>query len=231
MYKKVRISRAKIVVLITKKPSAIFINYALRAYWKIRCINVIIAYESDKKIQVITYDPYLPELEKIVNLTNSTQDLFYDKTKDLHRTKIKCLLTYRDRTKVKRVEKNDGVHYEGKDYAAINTILTHLNGELQMETMDNIILNPWFESIYFGNQSGRMMKILNQRDISILIKSERFTVDNEIFDNLYPHTQNDLSSLVPKSTEIPMENSMLMVYTPSMWIACIVTPIRKCLNI
>ncbi|RZC43065.1 hypothetical protein BDFB_012051, partial [Asbolus verrucosus] len=226
-FKKVRISRAKIVLIIIKKPISLFVDYVLSSYWKIRCINVILVYESDGKIEVVTHNPYLPSKSKFVNLTANkfTQDLFYDKTRNLYGTKIKCLLTFADRTKIKKVQNSGNIYYEGKDYQAMQTILSHLNGQLQVETLDNVLFNPWFESIHITNRTGRKIAILKQRDISILIKSERFTTDDEVLDNLYPHTQNDLSSLAPKSSQISVSNSMITIYKPSMWIINMVTPV------
>lgn len=218
IFKRVRVSRAKIVLIMTKKPIPIFIPYLLNSYRKIKCINVILVFESDGKIQVITYNPYLPTVDKTVNLTNSPLPFFYDKTLNLLGSEIKGLFTYSDRTKIKRFKKNERVYFEGKDYNAIETIVSHLNGKLQVVTMDNVLFNPWFEAIDFDDRTEMKTKFLEKKDISILIKSEQFSVDDHIVENLYPHTQNDLSFLVPKTSEIPLGELMLTVYTPLTWI-------------
>ncbi|XP_015838793.2 uncharacterized protein LOC107398622 [Tribolium castaneum] len=165
----------------------------------------------------MTHNPFLPTFDKIVNLTNSPLPFFYDKTRDLHGSTINCLFTFHDRTKIKKVRRSGKVDFEGKDYNAIATIVAHLNGKLQIETMDNAFINPWFEAINWPDRASRKIKILEKRDISILIKSEQFTVDDQIVENLYPHTQNDLSILVPKASEIPVGELMAAIYKPSTW--------------
>ncbi|XP_044263544.1 uncharacterized protein LOC123010591 [Tribolium madens] len=143
---------------------------------------------------------------------------FYDKTRDLLGKRIKCLFTFHDRTKIKKVRRNGIEYFEGKDYNAIATIVTHLNGKLHIETLDNALINPWFEAINWPDKTNRKIKILTKRDISILIKSEQFTVDDQIVENLYPHTQNDLNILVPKAPEIPVGELMLAIYKPCTWV-------------
>lgn len=223
-FNKVRISRAKIVLIITKTPISFFVTYILNSYKRIQCTNVIVVYEEDNGLEIITFNPYLPTIDQTVKL-RITDDFFYDKTKNLYGFEIRALLTYPDRTKI--LQKDN--YFGGKDFKVIDTIVESLNGKLKIIDLNSTEVNPWFESVDLKKRKDLKKNILKTFDIHLLIKSEGFTSNDDIFENLNPHTQNDISTLVPKSLQVPIAFHAQRIYTTHLWAFNAVAPIGKLL--
>lgn len=99
-FNRIRLARAKIIVLCTKKPSTFNMQLIFLAYWSVKCLNVVLIFESAGKIEVFTFNPFVSPRHFLVQLED-TDELFPDKLRNMDGYQINALYLMQDRTKVR----------------------------------------------------------------------------------------------------------------------------------
>lgn len=216
IFGKIKVARAKIVVICTRKPHRLLLYIILQAYRNLKCLNGIVVYQYLGKMHVFTVNPFVPEEESVVKL-NSTNHIFHNKLKDMMGYKLNALFTYEDRTKTNSKRSGNKILYIGKDYDAISTIFEHMNASLNVIDVKDILLenetNPWINSNKHVKRLEVKKRIIRDYDISVVIHSQPFLIDDGITENTYPHTQDDGCILVLKGKELSLADQLLTVFS------------------
>lgn len=221
IFGKIKIARAKIIVICTRQPHRMLLNIIMHAYRRLKCLNSVVVYEHLGKIYKFTVNPFLPEQDFIVKL-NGTENLFYNKLSNMMGYKLNALFSYDDRTKAISKETENGYIYMGKDYAAIVAIFKHMNASLNIIRVNDILkhneTNPWVNSNRHVNRLAVKQRIINDYNISVVIHSQPFLMDDGITENTYPHTQDDDCIVVLKGSELSLLQQLFKVFSIGGWI-------------
>lgn len=233
--------RTRIIVILTGKlPNKNYLKLLMDLLQKPpMSLNISIIYGYNKSSLLIKSKIirriFLNSTSTIITTTNLTDDSKLSMITNLFSTKINALLPFPDRTKLKIIEKPDGTYdYAGKDYNTLNAIVSHLNGRLAIVNLDlelaakNVLQNPFHESLRMDNRSQAIVDVLRTYNISMLIHSSQNNYHDDIFENTYPHTQNDLCAVVPKSLETPILKSFEKVFHNQALLVYGVTAFGKC---
>lgn len=221
IFGKIKETRAKLILMCTKRPSHLLLHTILQAYRNLKCLSGIVVYQDLGKIMVYTVNPFLPEKECVIKL-NSTDDIFYDKLKDMMGYRLNALFTFEDRTKANSKRMGKHFHYMGKDYNTMYTIFKHMNATLNIIHAKRILMeneiNPWTNSNKHVKRLEVKKRILYDYNISFVIHSQPFLTDDDITENTYPHTQDDDCILVLKGEELFLSDQLLNVFSRTAWL-------------
>lgn len=220
MLGKIKVARAKIVVICTRKPNHLLLTIILQAFYNLKCLNGIVVYQYLGKIYVYTVNPFLPENEFVIKL-KATDDIFYNKLKDVMGYKVNALFTFEDRTKANSKRKKNKTVYIGKDYDAISTIFTHMNATLNIIHVTRVLMdnetNPWINSNQHTHRLEVKKRVMHDYNISVVIHSQPFLNDDGITENTYPHAQDDDCVLTVKGTELSLQEQLINIFTMTAW--------------
>lgn len=222
IFGRIKEARSKIIVICTKKPHPpTLLHSILAVYRKNKYLEAIVMYQKNSKIYVHTVNPFLPNEQSVVNLT-AADNFFYNKLKDIQGYTINALFIYQDKTKANFKKTKNGIVYSGKDYDAIHTIFKHINATLNVIYVDDILLenetNPWINSNQHINRLEMKKRIINDYDITVVIHSQPFLIDDSITENTYPHTQDDGCILIPKGGELALHSQLIHILSETAWI-------------
>lgn len=221
IFGRIKAARAKIVVMCTHKPHAFLLSIILAKYRKLKCLNSVVVYQHSGKIHAFTANPFLPEENYAVRL-NGTDNLFYNKLNDMMEYKVNVLFLNDDRTKATSRKTENGYIYMGKDYSAIVTLFKHMNASLNVIRVEDILqdneTNPWANSNKHVNRLALKESIISDYNISVVIHSQPFLVDDGITENTYPHTQDDDCIVVLKGSELSLQEQLFKVFSKGGWI-------------
>lgn len=219
LYSKIKMARAKIVLICTQKPARIIRALILSGYWNVKCLNSILVYQDQNDIHVYTINPFLSHGQSIE--LNYTDDYFYDKLRDVNQYEVNALFTYEDKTKAGSKMKGNGLIYFGKDYEAIRIIFSHINAKLRILDVDSLLLdnevNPWINSNWHVNRLGVKRRIMTENNISVIIQSQPFVADDQVTENVYPHAQDDDCILVLKGKELGFHHQLINIFSVQGW--------------
>lgn len=228
----IRILRAKIIVICTNSPGRLVAALIMMAYWRARCLNVVLVYEEENVVRAWTFNPYRTN-NKFMERLDPSKDLFYDKTKNLHGYTLVALFITQDRTKViRKTNLERGNYYMGKDYEIANTIFSHMNASIQVLKVPHYLdvgeINPWINSNFHSeNRSLIKRRIMLENNVTFLLQSQPFCKDDGIIENTYPHTKDDDCIIVHKSPAISFYRELIKLFTLSGWIVWLTGPISK----
>lgn len=221
IFGKIKMARAKIVVMCTKRPHRMLHNIILTTYRTLKCLNSVVVYQHLGKIHAYTVNPFISDDDFSVKL-NGTENIFYNKLTNMMGYKLNALFSYNDRTKAHSKKTKNGHIYTGKDYDAISTIFGHMNASLNIIHIEDILksneTNPWVNSNIHVNRLGVKERIINEYNITVVIHSQPFLIDDGITENTYPHTQDDDCIIVLKGSELALYEQLLSVFSKSGWI-------------
>ncbi|CAH0555585.1 unnamed protein product [Brassicogethes aeneus] len=219
--------RFKLVLLFTKNPYELTVSYTIRLYASIKYTNLIIAYEDDNgKVRIHTVNPFLRSPEVQLSLKD---EFFAEKARHLHGYTINALVTNLDVTKVIFQEMDGVKRYFGKDVTAIQTIVSFLGGKLNILNIDDVKLNrdenPWSKASLIQNSTDEKEKIVKEFDVSILINSEMFASDDSVFENIYPHTTNNLHIVSRKANSLTSYQNVVNSFSVGLSIIIFLMPL------
>lgn len=221
IFGRMKLARAKIIVMCTTTPNPMLFNLILATYRSLMCLNAVIVYQNSKNIQIYTINPFLPEEDSIIKLSTK-DDIFYNKMNDVMGYELNALFTFEDRTKANSKRTKNSRIYMGKDYSVISTIFNHMNATLNIIHMQHTLMdnetNPWVNSNKHVQRLAIKNRIINDYNISVVLHSQPFLIDDGITENTYPHTQDDDCIITLKGGELDLQYQILRVFTTTGWI-------------
>lgn len=216
-YQQLKNIRIKTILIFTQKPMNWMLVMALNLFATNKFLNVIFAYEDMGDVVLITVNPFLSKARQNIKFVGN-QNFFEEKARHLHGYKVKALVTNLDNTKVK-VRHHDGmVQYYGKDAQTIQTIIGYLGGTLEIINLYDVInetnQNPWDKTSKIKNVAKRKREIVKELGVSILINSEMFTSNDSVFEQIYPHTMNNLHVITKKRKPVSVYGMIAIIAPP-----------------
>lgn len=229
IFVRLRNIRTKTAIIFTRTLPMWMVKFTLHMYSAVKSLNVITVHEENGVAEVYTTNTFKRKSRARLTDKKFEMDLFEDKARHVFGYTIKALLTNQDESKVvERMSENGTIEYTGKDVETIRMVCKHIGGNLEIINVNDLVENeenPWNPLIVMENRDEMKKNIVITNDISLLIKSERFKAYDPIFEQVYPHTMNNLRVVVPKADMLTVFSQFLQGFSKASKTFCLICPL------